>query len=129
MSDHTLYTSAAEVASYLGLPEPDDAGKLQAAALMASRWVDERVGANAADPMLPIETSPVAPGDTYTTVPVQPAINRAALYASPRFLRAADVPYGVAGGLGLEAVYISRNIVEAEVVLLGHRTGPSFGCA
>jgi hypothetical protein len=117
-SVHDIYAQPDALAAVTGLQASD--ARLSAALLMASRWVDY-VMTGEAD-LTPVD-DPIA--TRYVPQPI--GIRQATLVAAARFLRSADVPFGVAGGLGDLAVYVKSDIPEAEMHLVGHRT--SWGIA
>lgn len=73
------------------------------------------------------KAAPVELPVTVKTVPVDVGVRAATLVAAARFLRSADVPFGVAGGLGDLAIRIYADIPEAELHLFGLRE--SWGVA
>lgn len=120
------YASLAALKGELGIPDASTAQDAQLAlALVAgAAWVDHRRG-----------IEPTEGDDTWTGDPDELVLEEdapagvvaAAIVAAVRFYKSPDVPFGVAGGLGDLAVYVSRTIPEAEVLLLGHRSAWGIG--
>jgi hypothetical protein len=118
MSTHAVYASLEEAARAIGVEQTsgvDD--RLALALILASRWVDYRVGrTSAAD----LDTSLTRPYEV--TVVARPAGQvMATLSAAVRFYAAPDVPFGVlsVGDIGMA---VRSSIPEAELHLLGQRT-------
>lgn len=113
-----VYATAADLAAVTGLLATDD--RLALALVMASRWVDYVMTGEA-------DTAPLPDPLTVELVPQAVGIRQATLVAAGRFLRSADIPFGVAGGLGDLAVYVRSDIPEAEMHLVGHRSSWGIG--
>lgn len=126
MSSHPVYASTSDLAAYVGQPIGQD-DRLAVALVMASRWVDHRIGYNATDEEAPVDSTPIEAPVSLTVVPVRVEVRNATLVASARFLRSGDVPFSVAGGFGDLAIRVAADIPEAELHLLGVRQ--SFGVA
>lgn len=118
---NNVYASRTELAEALGVSGVSGLNdRLDMALLIASRWVDYRIGNT-------VTQDDVQPPVTLTVVNCQPAVHQATLAAATRFYKSTDVPFGVAGGLGDAAVYIKTYIPEAEMLLLGQRTSWGIG--
>jgi hypothetical protein len=116
---HEVYASVAELAARTGQPIGQD-DDLALALVTASRWVDRKLTGQA-------ELTPVTSPVVLRVIPRDAGVHGATLVAAVRFLRSADAPFGVLGGLGDLAVRIYQDIPEAEMHLLGQRT--SWGIA
>lgn len=126
MSTHPVYASLDDATRAIfanGTEPPTGASDRVALALvLASRWVDRKVGrTDAADLDVPFE----APW-TLDVVPRPAGQVMATLAAAVRFYGSPDVPYGVlsVGDVGLA---VRSYIPEAEMHLLGQRR--AFGVA
>jgi hypothetical protein len=116
---HEVYASVSELAARTGQPIGQD-DDLALALVTASRWVDRVIGD-------PVELLPVTAPVALRVIPRDAGVHGATLVAAVRFLRSADAPFGVLGGLGDLAVRIYQDIPEAEMHLLGQRK--SWGVA
>lgn len=103
----------------LAIPEATTGqdARLSLALVLATSWVDHFLG------LEPVEDGDLWDPDGELEVEdgVPAARVSATVAAGVRFYKSPDVPFGVAGGIGDLAVYVSRSIPEAEVILLGHR--------
>lgn len=110
-----VYASRSDLSAAIGgtISGADD--RLDLAVLVASRWVDYRVGNDV------VESDLTAPY-TLTVVACPPAWKAATIAAAVRFLKSPDVPFGVAGmdGSGMTA-YVRSSMPEVELLLFGHR--------
>ena len=117
MSD--VYASRAELSSVLGgtITGADD--RLDLALLVASRWVEYRLGLDVT------ESDLIAPY-SLTVVACPPSWKAATLAAAVRFFKAADAPWGVAS-MGEMATYVRTSMPDVELLLMGQRQ--AFGIA
>lgn len=75
-----------------------------------SRYCDDRLG---------VEWEPLEEVDALEVAAADPMVRAATVVAAVRFYKAADVPWGVAGGMGDMPVYVRRGIPEADQLLRG----------
>lgn len=92
--------------------------RLDMACIVASRWVDYRVGN-------PVGEDDLEPPYTLTREACPPAWTAAALVVAVRFFKAPDVPFGVMT-VGEGGMSVKTYIPEAEMILFGHRVAFGF---
>lgn len=114
-----VYASRAELSSVLGgtITGADD--RLDMALIVASRWVEYRVG-------LDVTEADLSAPYTLVVVACHPAYKAATLAAAVRFFKAADAPWGVAS-LGDMSAYVKTSMPDVELLLMGQRQ--AFGLA
>lgn len=119
------YATLDALKTRLGLPSSTTAVDERAALALvtATAWVDHYLGTEVTpDDVWSVPDDPddwddeLEVDDTATA-----AMVGATLVVAVRFYKSADVPFGIASGLGDLAMYVSRSIPEAETMLLGHR--------
>jgi hypothetical protein len=120
------YASLAALKDALGIPTATTAQdeRLALALVGATAWVDHRLGT---EPDTPDETWTGDPDDLAVVTDPDAAYVAATIAAAVRFYKSPEVPFGSAGGLGDMAVYVSRSIPEAEMILLGKRQSWGVG--
>jgi hypothetical protein len=110
-----VYASRADLEAAIGGTISGAGDRFDLALLVASRWVDYRVGTAVTEANL---SAPY----TLVVVACPPAWKAATIAAAVRFLKSPDVPFGVAGmdGSGMTA-YVRTSMPEVELLLFGHR--------
>ncbi len=123
-SIHPVYADRAALAASVGNPTGQDE-RLDIALVMASRWVDRKVGLSVSsreagdEPILPVDTTALDAPVSLVVLAVDVGARNATLVAAARFLRSGDIPFGVAGGMGDLAIRVFADIPEAEMHLFG----------
>jgi hypothetical protein len=123
VSEHSVYATKDDLAAVLSVGQtPGVADRLALALILASRWVDYRIGRTSAADLDTSLTSPYS----VTVVPRPAGQVAATLAAAARFYGSADVPFGIlqVGDVGMA---VRSTIPEAEIHLIGQRK--SWGIA
>jgi len=118
------YATEAELQAALGGIQPAD-NRLKMALWVASTWVRQYLGIN--DPDWLSQDIDWSYEWDVSEQECPAYLKTATIAAAVRILKAPDVPWGAAGGLGDVAVYVKNRLPEVELMLLGRKQ--SWGVA
>jgi hypothetical protein len=118
------YATEAELQAALGGIQPAD-NRLKMALWVASTWVRQYLGIN--DPDWSSQDIDWSYDWDVSEVECPAYLKTATIAAAVRILKAPDVPWGAAGGLGDVAVYVKNRLPEVELMLMGRKQ--SWGVA